>query len=85
MIIQHEDTNTVLTEQDLIDIYMEGYMRAINEVGKSGSTVSADNAQPWEKSFPFNPEDLNDMVKYQNYTPTEARRELYFKWLKNKK
>ena len=32
MIIQHEDTNTVLTEQDLIDIYMEGYNEGIQAV-----------------------------------------------------
>ena len=32
MIIQHENTNTVLTEQDLIDIYMEGYNEGIQSV-----------------------------------------------------
>ena len=35
MIILHEDTNTVLTEQDLIDIYMEGYNEGIQAVEES--------------------------------------------------
>ena len=89
MIIQHENINTVLTEQDLIDIYMEGYNRAINEAMKTGSTNQNkyDNNylkdKPWLANGPwFSAERLSDDVKYSNMTPEDSRREQYYEYLK---